>query len=174
MTTKARRHCCGFTLIESAVVAGLFAIFVAILISRVQSYHAEAERVAAEQLVATIRTALQVRAAKAVIDGGDRGLLPLLEENPLGWLQEKPANYLGEYYAPKPADLPAGNWYFDRTDRTLVYLFANTKRFSSETLLFLKFKVKLSRSFAPAELNRRTTNSTGLVFDQVSVRNAVK
>lgn len=155
------------------MVAGLFAIFVAIMISRVQSYHAEAERVAAEQLVATIRTALQVRAAKAVIEGGDQGLLPLLEDNPLNWLQEKPANYLGEYYAPNHADLAPQNWYFDRADRSLVYLFGNTKSFSSETLIFLKFKVKLSRSSTPAELNRRSGNSTGLVFDQVSVRNAV-
>ncbi|HEX9174272.1 MAG TPA: type II secretion system protein [Telluria sp.] len=173
MTTNSLRRCCGFTLIESAVVAALFAIFVAILISRVHSYHAEAERVAAEQLVGTIRTALQVRAAKAVIESGDQGLLPLLEENPLGWLQEKPANYLGEYYAPEHADLPPGNWYFDRADRTLVYLFGSTKSFSSRTSIFLKFKVKFTRSPTPAELNRRTRNSTGLVFDQVSVRNAV-
>jgi prepilin-type N-terminal cleavage/methylation domain-containing protein len=173
MASRARRRCCGFTLIESAVVAGLLGIFVAILASRLLTYQAEAERVAAEQLVGTLRTALQVRAAKAVIEGGQQGLRALLDENPVGWLSEKPANYLGEYYAPDTEELPSGNWYFDRADRSLVYLFENTKSFSIQTSNFLKFKVKLSRLPTPDRVDRRSTTSTGLVFDQVADRNAV-
>jgi general secretion pathway protein G len=173
MTSRAGRSCCGFTLIESAVAAALLGIFVAILISRVLTYQAEAERVAAEQLVGTLRTAMQVRAAKAVIARGEQGLHALLDENPLSWLSEKPANYLGEYYAPDMEELPRGNWFFDRADRSLVYLLRNTKSFSLQTSNFLKFKVKLSRLPTSTGSNGRSKTSTGLVFDQVADRNAV-
>jgi type II secretory pathway pseudopilin PulG len=172
MTSRGGRRCCGFTLIESAVAAGLLGIFVAILISRVLTYQAEAERVAEEQLVATLRTAMQVRAAKAVIAHGEQGLHPLLDENPIGWLADQPANYLGEYYAPDPTELPPGNWYFDRADRSLVYLLGNRKSFSFQTSIFLKFKVKFHLPNT-AGINGRSKTSTGLVFDQVPDRNAV-
>jgi type II secretory pathway pseudopilin PulG len=174
MISRTSRRCCGFTLIEAAVAAGLVAIFVAVLASRILAYQAEAERVVAEQLVATLRTALQVRAAKAVIARGEQGLHPLADQNPMDWLSEKPANYLGEYYAPDRAELPSGNWYFDRADRSLVYLLRNRKSFSSETSIFLKFKVKLFHLPTSDRLDRRSKTSTGLVLDQVSDSNAIK
>jgi general secretion pathway protein G len=173
MTSRARRSCAGFTLVEGAVVAGLFGILVAILAGRVLAYHAEAERVAVEQLVGTVRTALQVRAAKAMIERGEHGLVALRDQNPLDWLARKPSNYLGEYCAPDMHELPSGNWFFDRADGSLVYLFSNNKSFSLETSNFLKFKVKLFRLRNTAGSSGRSKTSTGLVFDQVSDRKAV-
>jgi type II secretory pathway pseudopilin PulG len=174
MTSRAGQKCWGFTLFEAAVAAGLLAIFVAVLVSRVVAYQAEAERVAAQQLVATLRTAMQVRAAKALIARGEQGLHPLVDENPIGWLSAKPANYLGEYYAPDREELPSGNWYFDRADRSLVYLLQNRKSFSLGTSTFLKFKVKLFHLPTSDRLDRLSKTSTGLVLDQVHDPNAVK
>jgi type II secretory pathway pseudopilin PulG len=167
------RRCCGFTLAECAVAAGLLGIFVALLVGRVQGYHHEAERVAAEQLVGTLRTALQVRATRAVIERGEHGLAALLDQNPLDWLSQKPSNYLGEYYAPDMEELPSGNWFFDRADKSLVYLMGNTKTFTSQTSNFLKFKVKLFRLPSTDRNGRPSTTNSGLVFDQVFDRNAV-
>jgi general secretion pathway protein G len=160
------KNCCGFTLLEFAVAAGLLGLLAAALLSRVLFYHAEAERVAAEQLVGTLRSALQVRAAQASAAPGGQGLGRLADENPIGWLSEKPANYLGEYYAPPLEELPSGNWFYDRRDRSLVYLPAAYKSFSFQTSKFLKFKVKLFRLPTPRGGGLGNPNQ-GIVLDQV-------
>jgi hypothetical protein len=160
-------------LFEFAVAAALLGVFVTILLSRMVAYQAEAERVAAAQLIATIRTALQVRAAQAVGAGGESGLRALKEQNPLDWLSEKPKNYLGEFYTPSLGELPQGNWLFDRTDKSLVYLLRQSQNFSIRTSNFLKFKVKLASLPTPTAANGRSKITKGLVFDQVIDRSAV-
>ncbi len=167
MTRQSGKNCCGFTLFEFAVAAGLMALFVATLLSRVVFYQGEAERVAAEQLVGTLRGALEVRAAQTMAHGGQQGLDRVAEENPIGWLVEQPHNYLGEYYAPPLAELPTGNWLYDRNDKSLIYLPASHKSFSMETSKFLKFKVKLTRLHNPAQTRGPGGINKGLSFDQV-------
>jgi type II secretory pathway pseudopilin PulG len=174
MPTLPAKKCCGFTLLEFAVAAGLLGLLVAALLSRLLFYQEQAERVAAEQLVGTLRTALQVRAAQVGAAGGEGALQALAEQNPISWLSGKPQNYLGEYYSPDLEELPRGNWFFDRTDKSLVYLHNGHKSFSFETSTFLKFKVKLLRLPNPTGLNGRTKVTKGLVLDQVSDRAAVK
>src|SRR5512141_2942702 len=46
----------------------------------------------------------------------------LPNENPVTWLQEKPANYAGEFYADSYARVRPGSWYFDLPQRELVYV----------------------------------------------------
>lgn len=167
MTSKPGKNCCGFTLFEFAVAAGLLGLFVAALLSRVVFYQGEAERVAAEQLVGTLRTALEVRAAQTVAHGGQQGLDRVAEENPMGWLLEEPRNYLGEYYAPPLEKLPVGNWLYDRNDKTLVYLPASYKSFSLQTSKFLKFKVKLIRLPNLTVIKGPSKINKGIRFDQV-------
>jgi general secretion pathway protein G len=169
MTSKPGKKCCGFTLFEFAVGAGLFGVFVAALLSRVLFYQGEAERVAAEQLVGALRTALEVRTAQTIAAaGGEQGLARIAEENPIGWLAHKPRNYLGEYYAPPLDELPLGNWFYDRNDKTLVYLPASHKSFSFQTSKFLKFKVKLLRLPNLTQIKGQSKINKGLSLDQVS------
>lgn len=144
-----RRAQAGFTLFEFAVAATVLAVLAGVLLMRIAFYQQESERVAVQQVVATLRTALALRAA-AVSPKGDRAaMLRLTEENPLDWLERKPANYLGEYYSPELKQMPHGNWVFDRRDKCLIYLLNSPKSFSSEASKFLKFKVEYT------ELGRR-------------------
>lgn len=167
MTNKPGKNCCGFTLFEFGVVAALFGLFCAVLLSRMVFYQGEAERVAAEQLVGTLRTALEVRAAQSIALGRQQDLDRVAEENPIGWLLEQPRNYLGEYYTPPLGQLPRGNWLFDRTDKSLIYLPASHKSFSLKTSKFLKFKVKLIRLQNLTQINGPSKINKGISFDQV-------
>jgi len=158
----------GATRLELAVATSLAAVLAGVLLNSIISYQGESERVAAKHLVGSLRTALAVRSAQVISTSGEAGLLALAHQNPLSWLQRSPANYLGEYYAPHNEDLPRGNWYFDRSARTLVYLPASHKSFSSGIQKVLTFKVKLVRVPDPLNASGRREGSTGLVLDQIT------
>lgn len=168
MTSRPGKNCCGFTLFECAVAAAVMGLLAAALLARLAFYQAEAERVAAEQLIGTLRSALQVKAAQAVSSGGEQGLAALADANPVGWLSEKPANYLGEFDAPLTEQIAKGNWFFDRSGHALVYLPAAGEGFSLKTSKFLKFKVKLLRLPDTTQINGRSKINKGVVLDQVS------
>jgi general secretion pathway protein G len=157
----------GFALFELAVAATVVSLLAGMLLNRLVAYAGESELVAAKQLISSLRTALSVRSAQALSNGGQAALLPIAHENPMDWLVERPKNYLGEYYSPDESTLPKGNWYFDKAKRTLVYLSASTKSFSGETPEFLRFKVELLRVPKPVEPDGRSKVTEGLVLDEV-------
>src|SRR4051812_9897855 len=115
----------GFTLFELAVTIAITAILATVFLNRVWFYREQAERVAMGQVVGAIRTALHLQIAALLVKNRGDEIPRLMEQNPMDWLAQKPKNYLGEYYAPKITDIAAGNWYFDRKDKKLVYLLNN-------------------------------------------------
>jgi type II secretory pathway pseudopilin PulG len=167
----------GISLSECAMVAAVVAALAGALVNRLLFYQEEAELVAVQQTVGILRSALQMRAAKAYLDRRDSGMLALTSENPIDWLVARPANYLGEYYSPDIKDLQEGNWYFDRNDRTLVYLLQNGESFAHRTSILLKFKVRLF-SFSNGAVDSPRppgfpASVTGVAFDQVVDQAAV-
>ena len=42
----------------------------------------------------------------------------------MAWLQTKPEKYLGDRFGPAAGEIPAGCWYFDLRDNSLVYVVA--------------------------------------------------
>jgi general secretion pathway protein G len=174
MTTRARRRQPGFTRLEFGVAAAVFGLLVAALVQRVLFYNEQAELVAVQQLTGTLRTALQVRATQQLASGNRAGIATLAQENPMGWLSEKPVNYLGEFYAPDLEELPHGNWLFDRADHSLVYLSDAHKTFSFETSKFLKFKVKFIHLPDQPGSTGRSKATHGVILDQVADEAVVK
>lgn len=164
----------GFSLLELALVVGVVSLLVVVLVSRLLLYYENAERVAAQQLIGTLRTALAMRSAQLIATGETGRLVALVDANPMVLLSETPRNYLGELYAPTLADLPNGQWFFDRSDRTLVYLFNAEQKFSFQTSKFLKFKVKLAGLPKPSDQQGRSGLSTGVTLDQVSNQAAIQ
>ena len=57
-----------------------------------------------------------------MINGRDGEIESLRNENPINWLQEKPDNYVGEFYADAYARVRPGSWYYDLSLRELVYV----------------------------------------------------
>jgi general secretion pathway protein G len=125
-----RRRFAGFTLLELVIVACVVSILAVVLLNRTQFYQRAAEKTAMEQTAGAIRSALNLRVA-ALVAKDRTDLLPeLLNQNPMDWLAQKPANYAGEYFGERAeGNVVSGQWYFDLKDRNLVYLIHNHNGF---------------------------------------------
>ena len=112
----------GFTLIELLVVIIIISTLGAVLLDRVLFYQEAAEKAAMEQLAGTLRSALHLQIADRFLKGKTADIAALGQDNPMDWLAEQPANYVGERFAPQVGKVSRGNWYFDLKDRQLVYV----------------------------------------------------
>jgi len=167
MRGAPERRARGFALFELAVATVVLTLVAGVLLKSLVPYVGESEYVAAKQLISSLRTALAVRSARTVAQGGQGALLTVAQENPMVWLVERPKNYLGEYYSPNESELPKGNWYFDKANSTLVYLPAASKSFSDETPKFLRFKVELLRVPNPVKSEPRSEVTEGLALVEI-------
>lgn len=158
----------GASRFEFAVTVAILAILAGVLLERVAFYQEQAELVAVREVAANIRAALDVKAAQARLPGRAVDLGLLAGQNPIALLDRKPANYLGEYFSPDNNELSSGNWYFDRHDKTLIYLLNNRETFRNAPAKLLKFKVKLLR--LPTEVAKPSgaSESAGVTFEQVN------
>jgi prepilin-type N-terminal cleavage/methylation domain-containing protein len=160
----------GFTLFELAVVTSIIGILAAALLNSVLFYQAQAERVAAQQMAGTLRSALHLQVASLIAKGREKEIAGLVEQNPMDWLAEKPGNYSGDFYSPKESIVSVGHWYFDRADKKLIYLY-NHGDFASDTVgNKLKFKVKLAtmKSGSVRNVVGADEEISGVILEQLS------
>jgi general secretion pathway protein G len=163
VTAKQR----GASLLEFAVAVVVVGILMGLLLQRLWYYQGEAEQAALQMTVASVRTALEIKAAQAKLPGRSTDLTFLTEENPLDLLKAKPANYAGELFSPSNEDVGAGNWCFDRTDKSLIYLLNFGNSFIDAQTKRLKFKVKLLRlPHSPAKPSG-APETVGVALEQV-------
>jgi prepilin-type N-terminal cleavage/methylation domain-containing protein len=158
----------GFSLFELAVSLIILAVLVSVLLVRTLQYRDDAERQSVQRTVNVLRTALETRLAKGGAILRPASLAHILEENPFDWLDQKPVNYLGEYYSPELEQMPVGNWVFDRRDKTLVYLLSSHRNFSFSTSKFLKFKVEFAQAQMTGRKNGPKEVPNSFVIVQVS------
>ncbi len=114
-------RCSGFSLIELIIVVILVGILYVIAIDKLLDMRVDAERVAVENAVGTLKSALSIEVAAHIARDDIKGLYALEGSNPMNRLSGKPENYLGELDGPAPAAIEGGNWYFDTRNATLVY-----------------------------------------------------
>ncbi|MEK6662866.1 MAG: prepilin-type N-terminal cleavage/methylation domain-containing protein [Pseudomonadota bacterium] len=119
----------GFTLIELLVVIIIISTLGAVLLDRVLFYQEAAEKAAMEQLAGTLRSALHLQIADRFLKGKTADIAALGQDNPMNWLAEQPANYVGERFGPAPGEVEKGNWYYDLKHRQLVYVVARGSHF---------------------------------------------
>jgi general secretion pathway protein G len=157
----------GFTLLEFALVLLLSSVLSAIAFNRFEFYREQAEIVAARQVVAALRTSLQVRTARLAANGRQEELRRLAAGNPIDLLDRKPVNYLGEYTTPDPGQLGEAGWVFDPRDKSLVYLPKNSESFSFGTARLLRFKVEFVGNPDPSQQVGIERNNISLALNQV-------
>ncbi|MDQ1921142.1 type II secretion system protein [Massilia pseudoviolaceinigra] len=135
----------GFSLLEMAVCTVVMAVLTGVLLQRLLYYREQAELAAVEQLAGVLRSALVLKIGQLQARGKEAEIPSLIGKNPIDWLAEKPRNYAGEYFAPTPAQVGPGNWYFDLKTKTLVYLISGEKKFPRGTAKRIDFKVEFTR-----------------------------
>jgi general secretion pathway protein G len=153
--------------LEFAVVVAVLGVLLAVFLHRVQFYQAEAERAAVQQVVAQLRTALAVKAGERYLRGNVRPLAVLVGENPMGWLQRPPPNYAGEIDESEAARAEPGHWYFDRSARTLMYVFNRRNYFFDDEQKRLKFKLEFRRNSGILTNDHPTPEAGGLSLEQI-------
>jgi prepilin-type N-terminal cleavage/methylation domain-containing protein len=160
----------GFSLFELAITVAIIGILAGALLSRVRTYREQAERVAMENVVGVLRSALGMKAGQLAAQGRTDELSKLLTLNPMDLLAQKPANYAGEYYSPQKGKISPGNWYFNRKLLLLVYI---ARTGATVQVSDFEYKIELIRDTDGANGPRlaETSNSTaieGVVLTQVS------
>ncbi len=118
MNFQRSNTCRGASVLENFLVLILVAVLAAIAFNHFITLRVEAERVAMEQVLAELRVAILQHALHLKASGES---IDAANTNPVTWLPQPPPNYLGELAGPDPANIPAGQWYFDTRDQLLVY-----------------------------------------------------
>lgn len=168
MTSFVTRKQRGHTLLEVGVAFTVIGILSAVLLGHVWQVQRQAERVAWQSTVAHVRTALQIRLAEGKLGAAEANLAMLAEENPFDWLKNKPVNYAGAYFSPTDEQIGAGNWCYDRSDKSVVYLLNIPETFLDAQTKRLKFKVKLLRLLNnSSDAENAASPVAGLTFEQV-------
>lgn len=130
---SARLRSAGFTLFELLVVAILVALLAGILLGRLLAYQEMAEKAAMEQTAGAIHSALTIQLAGLIARGRTQDIPKLTALNPITLLSGPQKNYVGEYFDPRPGDIPPGSWYFDLKNRQLVYTVQHSAHFVAGT-----------------------------------------
>lgn len=134
----------GFTLLELALALAIFGTLVAVLLTRLNDYQEAAEKAAMELTLQLVKTGLQLRLAELILANREAEAQRLEEEDPMRWLEEKPANYAGAYREPPER----GRWYYDAGARDLVYVPATGSRLEAPRVAGVKqlrFRARLLR-----------------------------
>lgn len=157
----------GFTLIELLVVIIIISTLGAVLLDRVLFYQEAAEKAAMEQLAGTLRSALHLQIADRLLKGKMADIAALGQDNPMDWLAEPPANYLGERFGSQADAVPKGNWYFDLKDKELVYMVARGNHFAPDKqgLKVVRYQVRL--------VSGRTTQANRNSADKIEVNGVI-
>ena len=87
----------GFSLLELVIVIVIVALLAALAMDRLLFYEEMAEKAAMEYTASSVRSAVRVQVADMMIHGRLQELPKLAETNPIGFLEDRPANYRGEF-----------------------------------------------------------------------------
>jgi len=161
----------GFSLLELALVTVIVVILMLLSLRQIHVYQGELEQAELMQTVATLRAGMNIRIANLLASDKRAEIVQMAGQNPVDWLEQKPKNYLGVFYAPKSQDLAEGNWYYDKNNKTLVYLLNNSKFPRGDPRKRLIFKVNLIHNSNGSQRKIDGINADeidGVVLEQVN------
>jgi general secretion pathway protein G len=122
----------GFTLLELVVVLTIISVLAVVGLDRFYKLLVDVERTSMEHSLGVMRSAIGMQVAGHFVVGDMEGLQQLAGSNPMDLLAEKPSNYLGAFSSYDLDELETGNWLYDDTSHTLIYLVRNHLYFKSE------------------------------------------
>jgi general secretion pathway protein G len=144
----------GLTLFELVVVVCVVGVLAAIYFDRLLAYQERAEKSAMEQVASALRSALYLRVGAYLARARTPAdLSELARQNPMDWLAQKPASYIGMYYGAPEGEAAIGAWYFDAADKSLVYVPKRTRYFepADKGRHEIRFKAYIDYGILPGE-----------------------
>ena len=169
---KARQR--GFTLFELAAAVSVIAVLAVVLLGRLEVVQQEAERVAVQQTLLALRAGLRMQVLELYASDRQNQLPALAGQNPIDWLVEKPANYLGAYSAPEMEKLPQSHWFFDRSNAELIYILNRGNSFAARHSELLRFKVSLRQASVTRTQPSRPLNAPEVALIQLGEAGGLK
>ena len=119
---QIRTRTTGFTALELALSIALIGIFSSVLLDRLLYYEEAAEKANMEYWVNELKVGLQLRVGHLMAQSKVVDYLAVSRENPMSWLETPAPGYRGEVVATANPQMPPASWYYDRTQRELVYV----------------------------------------------------
>ena len=139
---KRLRRSGGYTQYELAVVVVIIGIMLVVFLQRVLFYHEQASRAQVQQVVDALQSAVRMQISSLRLKGRAAEISGLIGENPMNQLEQKPANYLGEFYSAPSQEVSNGNWYYNRTEKKLIYDYTVLNYFNKNSRYQLSFSIK--------------------------------
>jgi hypothetical protein len=158
----------GLFLLQFLMALIVLGVLMGSLLGRLDIYQEHAERVAVQQIVVNVRSALQALLAQARLPGHTLDLASLPEQNPFDWLAKKPGNYVGALDAREAQNVEVGKWYFNKNEKVLVYLPRDNVFSSNASSSKLKFKVKLIRLPTSPDKTAGAQANESVTFEQMN------
>ena len=158
----------GFSLLELIIVIVILSVLVGSLLSRIPYYQEQAEKTVMEQMEGALQSALVMRTGSLMARGAlTKELGGLSSDNPMTWLQQKPKNYAGEFYDPKPNTGTPGSWMFDLRSHELIYVLDHGEYFTpgKDGKKWIRFHVKLVYEAPIGNKNGGKTELTSTLFE---------
>ena len=96
-------------------------------------------------MVGTLKSAIGIEVSNTVLKRGIQAIESMQHSNPMNYLKELPANYIGELNNADPSTIDGFQWYFDLDTGYLVYRVNSDKHFSSSLTgpSRIRFAIKL-------------------------------
>lgn len=136
--------------LEVALPLAVVAVLMAVLLERVLYYEEYAEKTMVDLTLASLRAALHVRRAEAVVARAFGEEVAMPEANPVRWLGVVPPNYAGEFDGAAPPGEGDGIWFYDRATRELVYRPSLQRHFVPSAGGGREVRVRFVRRVVPA------------------------
>jgi len=134
----------GFSLPELMVVVAVLAIFAGLLLERLLYYQEVVEKLHMELTARALKSALRMEIANDLMAGRRISVARLARENPMEWLDQKPANYAGETTKLDLERSQQGSWYFDSDHGELVYLVNRGRHFQLDSEGYKRVRYRVS------------------------------
>jgi len=161
----------GFSLLELILVIVTIGILFTVAVDKLLVLKVEAERTAMNQVLASLRSAMNIQVASHISKNTINQLPKRIHTNPMDWLSEKPSSYIGVLDEPDPADITPGKWYFDSYNKYLVYRISHSKYFKSalKGVKRARFQIKLDYTDVDAngEFNPNIDLIHGLILKSI-------
>lgn len=158
----------GFTLLELVLVIVIFGLLLGVYLRSVRYYQEMAEQATVSLTLSNIRTGMAHEWVDRIVQGkAGETIDQLIGGNPVRWLENPPPAYYGEIKAPNPERMETASWYFDLSQKELVYVVNNGSELEVENMSgrkVLRWKVALEDN----------SGSTSAVFGNLVLQPVVK